>query len=552
MTMATSQQSNGFSLRRFHIGTRLILGFGSILAIVVAMVVLNSVLNDKNKNKLIVELEAAEQKTVLATSMKSAILQSGLAMINIGIQSEVDAMQKEEQKAKEQRARYLESRDKLRALGLTDTENEIVAKIAQADTQIESALKEALGQALAFNAEGSAKVIATRINPLNQQAISEINKLVELQQAASHEVLVRSVAEDRRLKFLLFISSACAFFVGSLFAWTITRSIIFPLRDAVSIAKTVANGELSLDVEIAGNDEISELMVALKDMDDSLSKIVGKVRSATYSMAEASSGMASVNADLSARTQSQVVSLEQTAHSMETLTQTEGKNADSARNANQLVLQASGLAEKGGSVVEQVVETMGSIEESSRKIVDIISVIDGIAFQTNILALNAAVEAARAGEQGRGFAVVAAEVRSLSQRSASAAHEIKALIGDSVQKVDQGSKLVHQAGKAMDEIVTAVKRVESIVGEISTASQEQKAGIEAVNATIAKMDEMTHQNAELVQQAASSASSMQHQAKDLEKTVEIFKIDGQSHQPQSRHTQSMPVKLGRSAVPLLR
>jgi methyl-accepting chemotaxis protein len=189
---------------------------------------------------------------------------------------------------------------------------------------------------------------------------------------------------------------------------------------------------------------------------------------------------------------------------------------------------------------------MGSIEESSRKIVDIISVIDGIAFQTNILALNAAVEAARAGEQGRGFAVVASEVRSLSQRSASAAHEIKALINDSVQKVDVGSKLVHQAGKAMDEIVSAVKRVESIVGEISDASQEQKHGIEEVNATIAQMDQMTHQNAQLVQQAAVAASSMQNQAKDLEKTVEIFKIDNQD-----QRSFETPARIGRSAVPLL-
>ena len=546
MTMTTSSQSNGFSLRHFHIGTRLILGFGSILAIVVTMVVLNSVLNDQNKKKLIAELEAAEKKTALATSMKSAILQGGLAMINIGIQSEVDAMQKEEKKAKEQRARYLESRDKLTATGLTDAENQIVGEIAQLDKQIESALKEAVGQALAFNAEGSTKVIATRINPLNQRAISEINKLVELQQAASHEVLVRSVAEDTNLKFLLFISSACAFIVGSIFAWTITRSIIFPLRDAVSIAKTVAKGELSLTVKVEGNDEISELMLALKDMDDSLLKIVGKVRSATYSISEASSGIAEVNSDLSERTQSQAISLEQTAHSMDTLTQTEFKNAESARKANQLVVQASDLAEKGGEVVEKVVETMGSIEESSRKIVDIISVIDGIAFQTNILALNAAVEAARAGEQGRGFAVVASEVRSLSQRSASAAHEIKALIGDSVQKVDVGSKLVDQAGKAMDEIVTAVKRVESIVSEISVASQEQKSGIEAVNSTIAKMDEMTHQNALLVQQAASAASGMQHQARDLEKTVEIFKIDSQGQNPKGNIA-----RIARNAVPLL-
>jgi methyl-accepting chemotaxis protein len=546
--MATSLQSTGFSLRRFHIGTRLILGFGSILAIVVAMVVFSSMLNDQNKKKLIAELDAAEKKSVLAASMKSAILQGGLAMINIGVQSEVTAMQSEEQKAKEQRARYIASRDRLASLGLTDIENQIVAEISQLDTQIESALKEALGQALAFNAEGSAKVIATRINPLNQRAINQINKLVEMQQAASHEVMVRSVAEDSRLKLLLFFATGCAFIVGSLFAWTITRSIIFPLRDAVFIAKTVANGALSLDVKLEGNDEISELMIALKDMDDSLLKIVRKVRSATHSIAEASSGIASVNADLSDRTQAQASSLEQTANSMETLTQTEGKNADSARNANQLVLQASGLAEKGGNVVEQVVETMGSIEESSRKIVDIISVIDGIAFQTNILALNAAVEAARAGEQGRGFAVVAAEVRSLSQRSATAAHEIKALIGDSVQKVDLGSKLVHQAGKAMDEIVTAVKRVEGIVGEISVASQEQKTGIETVNATIAKMDEMTHQNAKLVQQAASAASGMQHQAKDLEKTVEIFKIDGQDHDPSMG---DLPLKIRRSVVPLI-
>jgi methyl-accepting chemotaxis protein len=543
--MATSSQSNGFSLRHFRIGTRLILGFGSILAIVVTMVVLNSALNEQNKKKLIFELKAAENKTALATAMKSAILQGGLAMTNIGIQSEVAAMQKEELKAKEQRAKYLESRDKLVAIGLTDAENQIIGEIGQLDKQIESALKEAVGQALAFNAEGSIKVIASRINPLNQRAISEINKLVELQQAAADEVLVRSVAEDTRLKFLLFISSACAFLVGSIFAWTIARSIIFPLRDAVAIARTVANGELSLNVKLEGNDEISELMLALKDMDDSLLKIVGKVRAATYSISEASSGIAEVNSDLSERTQSQAVSLQQTAHSMDTLTQTEFKNAESARRANQLVGQASDLAEKGGQVVEKVVETMGSIEESSRKIVDIISVIDGIAFQTNILALNAAVEAARAGEQGRGFAVVAAEVRNLSQRSASAAHEIKALIDNSVQNVDVGSKLVNQAGKAMDEIVSAVKRVESIVSEISVASQEQKSGIEAVNSTISAMDEMTHQNALLVQQAAAAASGMQHQARDLEKTVEIFKIDSRE-----KNTKPLTAMSGRMPVPL--
>lgn len=545
--MTVLLQSESFTLRRFRISSRLILGFGVIIAIVIAMATFNSILTEKNKQKLIEDLEIAQKKSILAASMKSAILEGGLAMLNIGIQSEVAAMQSEELKAKEERGKYLATRDTLASLGLTETEKAIVGEIARLDIQIESALKEAIGLALAFNAEGSTQVIATRINPLNQGAIREINKLVDMQQAATHAVLVQSVADDSRLKFLLFISGAIAVVVGSLFAWAISRSIIFPLRDAVQIAKTVADGELSLHIQINGRDEISELMSALKDMDDSLLKIVGDVRTATHSIAGASSGISSVNADLSVRTQSQADSLDQTAQSMHALTNAVRNNADSAHQANQLVLHASDSAAKGGSVVEQVIKTMGSIEDSSRKIVDIISVIDGIAFQTNILALNAAVEAARAGEQGRGFAVVASEVRNLSQRSAAAAREIKELIADSVQKIDSGSKLVGQAGQAMNEIVTAVKRVEGIVSEISIASQEQKSGIEAVNHTIGKMDEVTQQNASLVQRAAAAAVVMHNQANDLEKTVELFKMDG--HNSGMREPNEKSVKM---TMPLLR
>jgi len=268
------------------------------------------------------------------------------------------------------------------------------------------------------------------------------------------------------------------------------------------------------------------LLQALKDMNASLVNIVGQVRVGADTIATASSEIAAGNLDLSSRTEEQASSLEETASSMEELTSTVKQNAENARQANSLANSASDVASKGGAVVSQVIDTMSSINESAKKIVDIISVIDGIAFQTNILALNAAVEAARAGEQGRGFAVVAAEVRNLAQRSAGAAKEIKTLIADSVEKVDAGSKLVDQAGSTMSEVVDSVKRVTDIISEISAASQEQTAGIEQINQAIMEMDNVTQQNASLVEQAAAAAESMQDQAGSLTQVVSVFKIDG--------------------------
>jgi methyl-accepting chemotaxis protein len=267
-------------------------------------------------------------------------------------------------------------------------------------------------------------------------------------------------------------------------------------------------------------------MQALGKMNDSLAKIVGDVRVGTEAITTASSEIAAGNLDLSSRTEQQASSLEETASSMEELTSTVRQNADNARQANQLAVTASEVAVKGGTVVGQVVDTMSSINESSRKIVDIISVIDGIAFQTNILALNAAVEAARAGEQGRGFAVVASEVRNLAQRSAAAAKEIKALIDDSVGKVDAGSKLVGEAGSTMNELVDSVKRVTDIMSEIMAASEEQSSGIEQVNQAIAQMDQVTQQNASLVEEAAAAAESMQDQSRKLTEVVGAFKLNG--------------------------
>jgi methyl-accepting chemotaxis protein len=317
--------------------------------------------------------------------------------------------------------------------------------------------------------------------------------------------------------------------LGALGAALITRWLVRRLGGepdyAAEIANRIAAGELSVEVHTAPGDKLS-LLYAMSSMRASLAHIVGQVRAATDTIASASDQIVAGNLDLSARTEQQASSLEETAASMEELTSTVKQNSASARQANQLALTASGIAEKGGAVVGQVVETMGSINASARKIVDIIGVIDGIAFQTNILALNAAVEAARAGEQGRGFAVVASEVRNLAQRSAAAAKEIKVLIGDSVNQVEAGSMLVSQAGATMEEVVVSVRRVTEIMSEITLAGQEQSAGIEQVNQAIAQMDSVTQQNASLVEEATAASQSMSTQAVGLASLVSIFTLDG--------------------------
>lgn len=304
----------------------------------------------------------------------------------------------------------------------------------------------------------------------------------------------------------------------------VARSVTRPIAKAVEAAQQVARGELGHRIDISSTDETGRLMQALKDMNENLVRIVSNVHTSTHAIGTASSQIAAGNLDLSSRTEQQAGSLEETASSMEELTSTVKQNADNASQANKLAASASGIALQGSTVVAQVVDTMGAIDASARKIVDIISVIDGIAFQTNILALNAAVEAARAGEQGRGFAVVATEVRSLAQRSAAAAREIKDLIGDSVEKVDAGTRLVAQAGSTMDQILASVQSVTAIMAEISAASLEQSAGIEQVNQAISQMDQVTQQNAALVEQAAAAAESLQAQAGSLAQTVSVFKL----------------------------
>ena len=417
------------------------------------------------------------------------------------------------------------------------------------NSEAEKSLFQSISEARKTYLEGREKVISLKKADKTEEAnqaleqiflpaakayVKKIEELLQLQrdQINQHASEIQSTYETSRI--LLIALSMMAACLSGICGWLITTSITKPLIEATDVAKKMAQGDLTAAVNIHRHDEIGQLMDAINGISIGLSHVIADVRQGTEAINVAASEIASGNADLSSRTESQASSLEETASSMEELTSTVKQNADNARQANQLVVTAAGVASKGGDVVAQVVTTMGSIKESSYKIVDIISVIDGIAFQTNILALNAAVEAARAGEQGRGFAVVASEVRNLAQRSASAAKEIKQLIDDSVGKVEHGSTLVDNAGQTMNEIVTRVQHVADIMAEITSASQEQSSGIGQVNIAINEMDEMTQQNAALVEEAAAAAESMREQSTKLSHVVAQFKINQNSN----RHAQT--------------
>jgi methyl-accepting chemotaxis protein len=398
--------------------------------------------------------------------------------------------------------------------------------------EVEGRAQPLIAQLIALRQAGqlaeASELLQRQAAPVFAEWLASVNALIDLEEKLNNEAATDARHLSGSFFAWMLALLAVAVAVGAVAAWTISRKLLGQLGgqpdDAVRIAGAIAAGDLSVPIAIRPGDRAS-LMYAMANMRDSLVAIVSQVRAGTLTIAGASAEITAGNQDLSERSERQAGTLEETASSMEELTGTVRQNAENARWANELAESASSVAQRGGAVVAQVVQTMASINGSSRQIGEIIGVIDGIAFQTNILALNASVEAARAGEQGRGFAVVAAEVRNLAQRSAAAAKEIKGLIGDSVAKVDAGTKLVDQAGSTMDEILTSVKQVTDIMAQISSASREQTAGIEQINDAVAQMDEATQQNATLVEQAGAAAVSLHEQAGHLAEVVSVFKLD---------------------------
>ncbi len=381
------------------------------------------------------------------------------------------------------------------------------------------------------------------LRPLADKYLQSLDDLRKTMAAQLAESQADTSTLAKASQVLLGVGTLVAVALGALMGLAVTRSIVRPLQQGQQAAESIADGDLTHPITASGNDETGQLLQALSTMQSRLATIVGNVRYSAEGVATASAEIASGNNDLSARTEQQASALEETAASMEELGSTVRQNADNARTANQLAMSASTVAQQGGDVVAEVVDTMKGINDSSRKIADIISVIDGIAFQTNILALNAAVEAARAGEQGRGFAVVAGEVRSLAQRSAEAAKEIKGLIGTSVERVERGTALVDKAGATMTEVVSAIRRVTDIMGEISAASSEQSQGVSQVGEAITQMDHATQQNAALVEQSAAAADSLKTQAGQLVDAVAVFRLSDNA----TRHNSSAPAPVRSSA-----
>ncbi|RJF91836.1 methyl-accepting chemotaxis protein [Noviherbaspirillum saxi] len=523
-------------LKNLKIGQRLTIGFGMAIAVMVVVILFGAVkLVHINRNVEVMVNERYPQ-TALANGIKSDLFDAVQTMRDILFATDQEEI-KTYLSGVEQSMEFVDKSigELNQKPAASPDELEMKKGLVDARDKFTSELERFKQLVKAGDRDQAKDILYTTVQTAQVAYFQALNQLITYHADAMVSSSRTAIDDAKRSVIVMIALAGGACVLAVMIGLFVTRSITRPLRQAVELAKRVAAGDLTATIEVTSQDETGMLVQSLKEMNESLARIVADVRTGIEAISIASAEIATGNMDLASRTEQQAGSVERTVASMEGLTSTVKQNADNARQANQLAATASQVATKGGDVVGQVVETMESINESARKIVDIISVIDGIAFQTNILALNAAVEAARAGEQGRGFAVVAAEVRSLAQRSAGAAKEIKQLIGDSVDRVNAGSKLVGQAGTTMDEVVTSVQRVTDIIVEISAASAEQSTDIEQINQAFTQIDEATNQNAALVEEAAAAAERMREEAGLLACAVSVFRVEATNHQPPAEY-----------------
>ena len=538
-------------LSRFKIGTRLGAGFALVLLMMVVLAVVGLLRMATMQATLDNIVNNENVKVGHIVAMRQSVMEAILNARNIALMTEAADVDAESRRLADNRAVYAQRYAALDKMVAADAERAALDKITATRSASITVVKKMADLTAAGDKAGGVNVLLKELQPLQRTTLDAMDEMVAYEEARMQQAARAAAAAHSASRGQTVLLTAAAAVLGALLAWRITSSLLRQMGGepdyAAEIAGRIAHGELCVPIALRPGDRHS-LLFAMQTMRDQLARMVNNVHEATHSIAGAAHQIASGNLDLSSRTELQASTLEETASSMDELTSAVKQNVDNAHQGNRLAQIAADVAERGGSVVSQVVGTMGSINASSKKIVDIIGVIDGIAFQTNILALNAAVEAARAGEQGRGFAVVATEVRNLAQRSAAAAKEIKALIGNSVEQVDAGSKLVEQAGATMEDVVVSVRRVTDIMGEITAAGREQSSGIEQVNIAIAQMDTVTQQNASLVEEATAASQSMQDQAGALARLVSLFQLDDGGRAGQGMRRRDIDAAPGRLAL----
>jgi methyl-accepting chemotaxis protein len=523
------------NISNMTVGARLGLGFALVIVAGIVGAIIGWIQLGRATNEVQMLVEDRMVKVETISQIKDNLNLTARASRNIALMTEEKDRLAEKKRIEDARASNNKLLISLKDGVRSEKGRALLQKVEEIRAPYVQTTDKAITLGLAGRNEEARDVLIKENRPLQAAYFKTLEELSTLQKEAMNESAHKVQDIAATTSMLMLVIAAMAALVGAIIAWALTRSITRQLGGepdyASSVAREIAAGNLAMEVRVQSGDQGS-LLSNMKTMQLSLAKVVTHVRQGSESVATASVQISQGNHDLSGRTEEQASALEETAASMEELSSTVKQNADNARQANQLAQSASNVAVQGGEVVGQVVETMKHINDSSKRIFDIIGVIDGIAFQTNILALNAAVEAARAGEQGRGFAVVASEVRSLAGRSAEAAKEIKGLIGASVERVEQGNVLADQAGVTMTEVVSAIKRVTDLMGEISAASAEQSQGVAQVGETIMQMDQTTQQNAALVEESAAAADSLRTQAEQLVAAVSVFKLS-------SVHTREM-------------